>query len=150
MHRPIHRIRWLLPLALAAALWAATQACAGVAGMPKGTLLIDGEPVAARIAGTPAARAQGFQHATEAQIQSEAIYFTWEEPRRPRFHMRNVAAPLAIAWIDPAGVVIGIERMAPGESGYQPTAPVGAALELAPRAAERLGLSPGSRVRLIP
>ncbi len=135
-----------LRLLLTAALLAATQAGAGVAELPRGTVLIDGAPIEARIADTPAARAQGFQHASEAQIQSEAIYFTWDEPQRPHFHMRNVTAPVVIAWIDPAGVVIGTERMAPGRSGYRPIEPVGAALELAPQAARRLGLSDGIRV----
>ncbi len=61
--------------------------------------------------------------------------------------MRNVAAPLVIAWIGAEGRVVGVERMAPGEGGYQPPEPVTAALEVVPAEAERLDLRPSQRVR---
>ncbi|MFP4146273.1 MAG: DUF192 domain-containing protein [Halorhodospira sp.] len=118
--------------------------------MPRGLLRIDGEPVGARIADTPEARTRGFQHADEEQLRSERIYFHWETPQRPSFHMHNVAAALAIVWIDAHDRVIGIDRMEPEQAGYQPPRPAQAALELAPSAVDQLGIAPGSTIRRMP
>ncbi|WP_200258887.1 DUF192 domain-containing protein [Halorhodospira neutriphila] len=116
-------------------------------GLPQGALAIDGRIVPARIAATPEARAQGFQGASPEAIARERIYFSWPSPRRPAFHMHNVPAPLAIAWIGPQQRVIAVERMAPERAGYRPPAPVSAALELSPAEAERLEITPGVTIR---
>ncbi len=140
----LRRAAALLLLLPAVVLAPAVQA---LEGLPSGALLIDGRIVPARIADTPEARAQGFQGASPEAIARERIYFSWPSPRRPTFHMHNVAAPLAIAWIGPQQQVIAVDRMAPERAGYRPPAPVIAALELAPAEAERLGIAPGVTIR---
>ncbi|MFP4649058.1 MAG: DUF192 domain-containing protein [Halorhodospira sp.] len=138
------------PIAALALILLVAPSTTALESMPRGLLLIDGEPVAARIADTPEARARGFQHADEAQLRSERIYFRWETPQRPSFHMHNVAAALAIVWIDARDRVIGIDRMDPEQAGYQPPWPAQAALELAPSAVDKLGIAPGSTIRRMP
>ncbi|MBA1147080.1 DUF192 domain-containing protein [Ectothiorhodospiraceae bacterium WFHF3C12] len=123
---------------------------AGLADLPVGRVLVDGEAHAAHIADDSRERGQGFQHVPADRIREAMIYFHFPRPVVPRFHMRNVAAPLAIAWIDADGRVIGIDIMEPGGSGYVPPGPITAALELHPARLDALGLDVGSRVRVQP
>lgn len=119
----------------------------GVQDLPEVSIHLGGEVVDARVADTPDARAQGFQHASVETLRSELILFTWPGEDRPSFHMEHVAAPLVIAWIDD-GRVIDMAHMQPGQDGYRPPDPVDAALELAPHKAEELGIAAGTRVRM--
>ena len=81
-------------------------------------------------------RAAGFQHVCPETIEKTAIYFEFERLRRPSFHMRNVKAPLDIAFIDAHGVIVDIQRMEPYVLGarhyetYGPPREVAAALEV--------------------
>lgn len=114
--------------------------------MPVAQIRIDGQPMEVRLAQTSAHKAQGFQGADAQTLAEEMIYFSWQIPKRPSFHMRNVKSPLAIAWIDAEEHVVGVDIMEPEESGYRPPLPVNAALELAPQRAESLGIGVGSTI----
>lgn len=97
----------------------------------------DGETVTVevRMADDARKRAAGFQHICPRAIERTAIYFRFARARRPNFHMRNVKAPLDIAFIDGDGLIVDIQRMDPYVLGaareiyYSPPGPVTAALE---------------------
>lgn len=138
----------LVPLALALTLLLDPfSGSYGVEDLPTAMALVGGEPIEVRIANTRTARAQGFQHASPEQLNTERVLFVWTEPHRPSFHMRNVSAPLDIAWIA-EGEVVTIDRMTPGEQGYRPPEPVDAALELAPTQTEAMGIEPGTQIEV--
>jgi len=109
-------------------------------GMSRVELMLQGPAgrvieLTARMADDSRERAAGFQHICPETIRDTAIYFQFPRPRRPHFHMRNVKAPLDIAFIDAVGVIVDIQRMAPYVLGaarevfYSPPVPVMAALE---------------------
>lgn len=127
-------------------LFVAVCASAGLDALPMGRVLIAGTAYPAHIADDSRERGQGFQHVPAERIREAMIYFQFPGPLVPRFHMRNVAAPLAIAWIDADGRVIGIDIMRPGRSGYAPPGPIKAALELHPDRVDAVGLAVGVRV----
>lgn len=91
--------------------------------------------LAVRVADDYGERAAGFQYVCPETIEGTAIYFEFKRPRRPSFHMRNVKAPLDIAFIDTDGVIVDIQRMEPYILGakqhrtYGPPGEVAAALE---------------------
>lgn len=89
----------------------------------------------ARVADDNRERAGGFQYICPDAIAGTAIYFEFDHPRRPSFHMHNVEAPLDIAFVDAGGLIIDIQTMEPYVLGatrykyYSPPGPVTAALE---------------------
>lgn len=92
--------------------------------------------LAVRVADNHRERAAGFQYVCPETIDNTAIYFVFERLRRPGFHMRNVKAPLDIAFIDGEGAIVDIQRMEPYVLGvrqhetYSPPGDVAAALEV--------------------
>lgn len=92
--------------------------------------------LAVRVADDHRERAAGFQYICPDTIDGTAIYFVFERLRRPSFHMRNVKAPLDIAFIDGDGVIVDIQRMEPYVLGarqhetFSPPGEVAAALEV--------------------
>jgi len=64
-----------------------------------------------RVANNMTERAGGFQHLCPEVIRTTAILFVYMEPRLGRFHMRNVYAPLDIAFIADDGRIVEIQRM---------------------------------------
>lgn len=103
-----------------------------LAEMPWACVTVAGESYAVRVAETGRLRAAGFQHVPEQATRGEAIYFVYRTPRRPSFHMNNVAVPLTLAWIAPDNRVLGVIRIQPDSSGHRPSARVRGVLELAP------------------
>jgi uncharacterized protein len=101
--------------------------------MPPAVIRIDGDEHVVRLAATPSTRMQGFQDVPEDELHREAIYFQFDAPLVPAFHMRNVAAPLWIAWITPEGYVAEMVLMEPGRRLYSPREPIAGALEYSPR-----------------
>lgn len=83
-------------------------------------------------------RAAGFQRVCAATIAAEPILFVFDSERRPNFHMRNVVAPIDIAFIDKQGGIDSILAMQPYVLGsthrplYAPKEKVVAALEVHP------------------
>ncbi len=100
--------------------------------MPWACINVAGESHAVRLADTGRLRAAGFQHVPEQATRGEAIYFVYEPPRRPSFHMHNVAVPLTLAWIAPDNRVLQVIRMETGSSGHRPSESVRGVLEISP------------------
>lgn len=135
--------RWLLAGLLLASLDAAAdcqRTTSALDAMAEAELVMAGPGqravrLAVRVADDQRERAAGFQHICPETIDSTAIYFEFGRPRQPNFHMRNVKAPLDIAFIDAAGVIVSIQRMEPYVLGAQqhrtwgPGVAVAAALE---------------------
>ena len=99
-----------------------------------------------RVADQPAEWQQGMQFLPADTIRAHPIWFVFQEPLTPSFHMRNVATALDIAWVDPSGRVLAVERMTPDTAGYRPPGPILYVLETAAGQAERLGVRPGARL----
>lgn len=130
----------LLPVALDAAA-DCQPTTADLENMARADLVLAGPGretvrLGVRVADEGRERAAGFQHICPATIDDTAIYFVFARPRRPSFHMRNVKAPLDIAFIDAAGAIVNIQRMEPYVLGatdnptYGPAAAVATALEV--------------------
>jgi uncharacterized protein len=117
-----------------------------LAEMPLVVIRIEGEQHIVRLAATAATRAHGFQDVPEDELHREAIYFHFDAPLVPSFHMRNVAAPLWVAWITPDGKVAEMVLMEPGRSLYSPRDPIAGALEFSPRHPLALHVRPGVHV----
>jgi len=89
-----------------------------------------------RIADDSEEMAAGFQYICPQQFRDNAILFIFRTPLQARFHMRNVYAPLDIAFVDNAGKILKIMTMRPagweknGQSKlYGPAGPFRYALE---------------------
>lgn len=88
-----------------------------------------------RVADDARKRGAGFQYICPETVAKTSIYFVFDRIRRPSFHMRNVRAPLDIAFIDGDGLIVDIQRMEPYVLGaaedtyYSPPGRVAAALE---------------------
>lgn len=133
---------------LPAVAMAATASGSSLADMPRARIEVDGRVYAVRLAATAEHRGAGFQHVAPGDMTDEAIYFAYERPARPTYHMHNVARPLQLAWIRPDGRVLGVIRMEPGSGGHRPDEPVSAVLEYTADhpLADRVG--PGSTIVL--
>lgn len=103
-----------------------------LSGMPWACITVAGDSHAVRLADSDRLRAAGFQHVPEQAARGEAIYFVYEPPRRPSFHMHNVAVPLTLAWITPDNRVLDVISMEPNSSGHRPRERVRGVLELSP------------------
>ena len=83
-------------------------------------------------------RAAGVQRVCASTIAAQPILFLFDRPLNARFHMRNVVAPLAIAFFDTAGKIDSIQAMQPYVIGskkkplYGASQPVIGALETYP------------------
>lgn len=99
-----------------------------------------------RVADDHRERAAGFQHICPETIETTAIYFEFERPRRPSFHMHNVKAPLDIAFIDADGVIVSIQRMEPYVVGARKQKTYGPQTEVAGALEARAGYFSGERI----
>ena len=94
--------------------------------------------VAARLADNTRTRAAGFQKICAQTIAQQPILFVFQRQTKPSFHMRNVVASLAIAFIKKNGEIDSIQAMSPYVLGstrrplYSPQRAVIAALEVYP------------------
>ena len=64
-----------------------------------------------KIAITPVQRANGFQNVCRNDIENVALLFIFDRDVVKRFHMRNVLAPLDIAFFASGGELIGMRNM---------------------------------------
>lgn len=105
-----------------------------------------------KLADTNAKRAMGFQHICPEVIAQNMILFTFPTLLRPAFHMRNVHAPLDIAFIDRNRRVVNIMVMRPYVAGslkrptYSPDVAVTAALEASEGRLHEMGIKVGSTI----
>lgn len=123
---------------------------AALEGMPTAAVTVGEARFTVHLAATAEQRALGFQHVPAEAMADTAIYFRYAEAARPVFHMRNVAAPLRIAWVGPERRVLGVTHMRPGGSGYRPPGPIIGALEFVPQHPLADAVRPGATVRLAP
>lgn len=100
-----------------------------------------------RLAVTPAQRAAGMQHLCPDAVAANPMLFVFSQPQFVGFHMNNVHADLDIAFIGPDWHVIEVARMVQG-GGASSGARIRAALEVKAGDAERLGIAPGTTLRL--
>ena len=117
------------------------------------TLQVGAKTVAIRVkaADTAERQAGGFQCATPEEIQRNLILFDFGEEIATQFHMRNVPAPLDIAFIKADGRIFSIVRMAP--SATQLYGPMGAfryALEARAGFYESQGIKQGEARLVVP
>ncbi len=92
----------------------------------------------------------GFQHIGRRVIAESLILFVFPQEIFGKFHMRNVVAPLDIAFIKGDGEIFTILRMEPGPELYGPAEPFKYALEAPAGLLARKGITPGSRLVLAP
>ncbi len=111
-------------------------------------IIPSGRFLSVRVADEADERAHGMQNLPARVIRDHPIWFEFPTPRRTGWHMRNVRIALDMAYVAPDGTVIAVERMEPGQSGYGVDEEIAAALEVAAGEAERLGIRPGTRLRL--
>ncbi len=86
-------------------------------GMPlkMATIQVGAKTLALRVkaADTPERQAGGFQCATPEEIQRHLILFDFGDEILTQFHMKNVPAPLDIAFMKADGRIFSILRMEP-------------------------------------
>jgi len=86
--------------------------------------------IRAKTADSPEQHAGGFQCATPEEIQRNLILFDFGDEIVTQFHMKNVPAPLDIAFIKADGRIFSILRMDPSPTRlYGPMGPFRYALE---------------------
>jgi uncharacterized protein len=102
--------RCLLVLALSAGLLA--QGAAAADALPTTPLSINGHPITAEVAATPAQRSTGLMHRFSLR-PDHGMIFVFERPEPQSFWMMNTFIPLSIAFIAPDGRIINIDDMAP-------------------------------------
>jgi len=126
--------------------------------MPKGEgaiINIDGSQIDIqyRVAETSSLRAAGFQHVCPATIAKENILFVFQTEFVSAFHMRNVYAPLDIAFFDKNGVIIDIQTMYPyslisiKKPRYRPSSAAMYALETRQGYFVEAGVNVGARLK---
>lgn len=114
-------------------------------GMATAELRLGGRTIPARIADDLAERVAGMQWLCPEQMEAWPILFLFPRPERNFFHMRNVVAPLDIAFLDTRGRVLSVHRLEPDQQ-VDTGVEVAAALEAAAGSFARWGLEPGMRV----
>lgn len=126
--------------------------------MPKGEdsiINVDGSnvEVAYLIAESVSLRAAGFQHVCPETIAKENILFVFQAEFSSAFHMRNVYAPLDIAFVDENGVIIDIQTMYPysiisiEKPLYRPASAAMYALEARQGFFAEMGVEVGARLK---
>lgn len=88
----------------------------------------------------------GFQHIGRKVLAENLILFIFPREIQGKFHMRNVVAPLDIAFVKTDGEIISIVRMEPGPKLYGPEGAFKYALEAPAGLFAARGISPSSRL----
>lgn len=115
---------------------------------PSGELL----KIKTKLADNARTRAAGFQRVCASTIESTPILFVFERESIPRFHMRNVVAPIDIAFIKQGGAIDSIQPMAiyvlasRSRPLYSPHQAVIAALEVSPGFYTKHGIDENTKI----
>lgn len=125
------------------------------AGMPLKMVTVQAgaKTLAVRVktADTSDRQAAGFQCATPAEIQHNLILFDFGDEILTQFHMRNVPAPLDIAFIKGDGRIFSILRMEPSPTRlYGPMGTFRYALEAHAGFYEGQGIRQGEARLVVP
>ncbi len=107
--------------------------------------------VRVKAADNPERQAGGFQCATPEEIQRNLILFDFGEEIVTQFHMKNVPAPLDIAFIKADGRIFSILRMEPSPTQlYGPMGPFRYALEARAGFYDSQGIRQGEARLVVP
>lgn len=123
-------------------------------GMPTRSLVIQTSEIqriaiSVKLAATDVARWAGFQCATVEEIRTTIILFDFGAEMLGTFHMRNVPAPLDIAFAKGSGRIFAIFRMDPSPTKeYGPMGAFRYAIEARAGFFKDNGISPGDYVLL--
>lgn len=102
--------------------------------------------IAAEVAASPPARAQGLMH-RQSLAANAGMLFVFPETATHCFWMKNTLLPLAIAFLADDGSIVDVQEMAAGsEASHCPARPVRLALEMNAGWFARRGLGSGSRI----
>lgn len=100
-----------------------------------------------KVAATDETRWAGFQCATPAEIMTTVILFDFGGETLGEFHMRNVPAPLDIAFAKESGRIFSILRMDPSPTAlYGPMGAYRYAIEARAGFFKEQGILPGDRM----
>jgi hypothetical protein len=106
---------------------------------------------AIEVAATPEARAQGLM-GRETLEPYDGMAFTWSEPVRTSFWMKDTLIPLSIAFWDSDWRIVAMDDMEPCTSDpcptYDPGTEILGAVEVARGELERRGIQLGDRVEI--
>jgi len=117
------------------------------------TIQVGAKTLAVRVkaADNPERQAGGFQCATPEEIQRNLILFDFREEIVTQFHMKNVPAPLDIAFIKADGRIFAILRMDPSPTRlYGPMGPFRYALEARAGFFDSQGIRQGDAQLVVP
>lgn len=106
--------------------------------------------LAVRLADEQDEQLAGFQHIGRKVMAQSLILFVFPREISGKFHMRNVAAPLDIAFLRDDGGIFEVLRMEPGLELYGPPEPFKYALEAPAGFFSAQGIGVGSRLNLPP
>lgn len=118
--------------------------------LPRADLQIGLNKITAELASTEAHRQQGLMYRNFLPT-NEGMLFIFETTATHCFWMRNTKIPLAIAFVDNAGIITNIEEMkAMTEVNHCPSKPIKFALEMNQAWFTKNGISAGHTVSGIP
>ena len=103
----------------------------------------------ARLAEGSRERGQGFRHLPPEEAVAEVLFHRLPAPDPRPWHMRHVALPLEVFWMDEGGEVFQGAVMHLGHDLYQPEQRVWSALQAPRGELSALGVGPGSRVTVL-
>lgn len=110
------------------------------------TLSIAEHTAQVELAATDKTRSRGLMF-RDSLPEDSGMLFVFERPGPHSFWMRNTRIPLAIAFIDSAGIIVNIEEMkAHDETPVYPRAYILYALEMNAGWFAKKGIAPGMRV----
>lgn len=104
--------------------------------------------LAVRLADEQDEQLAGFQHIGRKVMARSSILFVFPQEISGKFHMRNVLAPLDIAFIKADGEILSMMRMDPGPELYGPEGAFQYALEAPAGFFAEQGITVGSRLVL--
>jgi hypothetical protein len=107
---------------------------------------MDGLTMTVKVADVPPEWSAGFQNVPPDVIEQTALLFVYPSAENRTFHMRNVAAPLDIAFADSDGIIFQIQRMELGDTLYSSNQPTMYALEAAAGFFSEHNITEGSKV----
>jgi len=125
-------------------LWLA--AAAQAQQLPEIALAVNGHKLAAEVAHTDPARAQGLMH-RRMLPENRGMLFVFTTTAHHAMWMMNTYIPLSVAFIDERGVIINIEDMKPHTQDTHPAAkPAKYALEMNQGWFGKRGIKPGAKI----
>ena len=125
-------------------LWLA--AAAQAQQLPEIALAVNGHKLAAEVAHTDPARAQGLMH-RRMLPENRGMLFVFTTTAHHAMWMMNTYIPLSVAFIDERGAIINIEDMKPHTQDTHPAAkPAKYALEMNQGWFGKRGIKPGAKI----